>query len=81
MRHCRFHGRHGWPAPLDPMQRRRVKRGILALLAALLIGLAWEGVTAPPPAVSVPTVAACVARGVELAVCVDVTRTGGDWRH
>ena len=81
MRHYRRFGRRGWPAPLDPVQRVRMVRAALALLAALLIGLAWEDVTAPPPAVAVPITAACVARGVELAVCVDVTRTGGDWRH
>lgn len=75
--------RHYYAAyrPLDAKQRRRLRGACLALAAVLLIGLARESVFAPPPAVAVPGTAACVARGVELAVCVDVARTHGDFRY
>lgn len=81
MHYSRFYGRYGWPAPLNPAQRRIAERAVLALLCLLLAGLMRESLAAPPPALSVPTTAACVAQGYDLAICVDVARAHGDWRH
>jgi len=81
MHYRRFHGRYGWPAPLNPAQRRIAERAALALLCLLLADLIGESLIALPPAVSVPTTAACVAQGYDLAICVDVTRSHGDWTH
>ena len=78
MHHRRYYAA---PRPLDPRQRRLVVRAAVALLAILLLGIAREDIMAPPPAVAVPSTAACAAQGVELAICVDVTRASGDWRH